>query len=247
MPWPKRLEPDPIAEALFEMHFDSTESAQLPDLVVARLFDNPNWRTAIPQRLPIADIPAPIRAQDPSLRFQPVLQVHDAINQRLVRIGPNSLSYHVLPPYPGGIIFKEELMLVVDFVFRTLTKLSVQRLGFKYVNLVTPDQHGVNSIADLNFSVHLNKERLHAPMVLTYQREHKESHTAIVRISSPAFVQGVPVGKLSALIDVDIMTPAGFSAEAPNRVLEWVDEAHRIEKEFFGLLSRQTLKQLGRE
>lgn len=248
MAWPKRLEPDPIAEALFEVQFESTESAQLPDLVVARLFDNPNWRSGTTQRLPLADMPSPLRANDPALKFLPVLQVHNTADQRLVKIGANSLSYHVLAPYPGGTVFIPEVKAAVEFLFSTLSNVRARRLGLRYVNLVASAKHQVPNIAALNFSVELNKERLSVPLVLTYRREHSALHTATVRISSPDFILGVPIDNLAALIDVDVMTKDGFDESNPERVLTWLRDAREVEKnEFFGLLSAETIAFLGRD
>ena len=41
---PKKLKADAIAEALFEVRFQCKEAAQLPELVVGKLADNPVWK-----------------------------------------------------------------------------------------------------------------------------------------------------------------------------------------------------------
>ena len=248
MPWPSRIEPDPIIEALLELQFNSALSTPAPELVVGSLADNPLWREVEHQRLPLADIPAPLRMQDLTMRFQPVHQLFDAKGLRTLKIGPNVLSYHKLAPYPGWAGFEPELRAVINFAFSKLPGLQVSRIGLRYINVLTNERHGVADVNQLNYLVQLGKGRLLSPQNLNYQRSHGPEHSSLTRVSSREFVGGPLPDQFGALIDLDVFTPLGYNATEPGKVSEWVASAHDYEKgAFFELLSDETIAKLGRE
>jgi uncharacterized protein (TIGR04255 family) len=235
---PRKLKTDAVAEALLEVRFDSTE---LGELVVGKLASHEMWKSFPSNRLPFADIPAPIRQADPNLAYQAVLERRNPDMARVVKIGDRVFSYHALPPYPGWDVWEPELFRAVEFVFTAIEGFAAKRLGFRYINVLTPD-HSVHSARMLNFNVAVAGASLDAPLNLNYLRTPSELHNAIVRIASKEFVQN-PVPGLSALLDIDVFTPAGFSTADISQARQWVSEAHEyLKEEFFGLLT-DALKQ----
>ena len=115
---------DAIVEALFEIRFNSSV---LSDLIVGRL--SSLWPKATPVRLPTADIPLPVRQQDPGLRFMAVIELHNAKAGRVVKVGEQVISYHCTGAYPGWPAFRKELM--EDFVGQVINNVG----GFKATRL----------------------------------------------------------------------------------------------------------------
>ena len=72
IPIPRKLRDDCIIEALCELQFNSPE---IPEVVLGRLADATYWSGFSRNRLPMADIPAPIRNAGPFLKYQPVLEL----------------------------------------------------------------------------------------------------------------------------------------------------------------------------
>jgi uncharacterized protein (TIGR04255 family) len=237
---PRKLKKDAVAEALLEVRFDSTE---LGELVVGKLASHETWKSFPSSRLPLADIPAPIRQADPNLAYQAVLERRNPGTTRVVKIGDRVFSYHALPPYPGWDVLEPELLHAMEFVFATVEGFAAKRFGFRYINVLTPD-HSVHGAKTLNFDVAVAGAPLDAPLNLNYLRIRSEQHHIIVRIASKEFVQA-PATNLSAAVDIDVFTPPGFSSADMNQAKEWLSEAHEfLKEEFFGLLTDELREKL---
>lgn len=227
---PRKLKDDPIVEALFEVRFTSNE---VPEVVLGKIALN--WKEFKTVRLPAADLPSPIRDQDPNLAYQPLWQLQGDRGRRVIKFGPRVFSYHVLETYPGWSRFALELNQACDFLFDNLGPVTITRYGLRYLNVMTKVQH-VTSLADLNFGVQLAGEAISCPLNLNYQQERSPQHIALVRVASKEFVQN-PAAGLVALIDVDIFTPPEFTSDGSDRGKQWVRDAHDYLKEqFFTLL-----------
>jgi uncharacterized protein (TIGR04255 family) len=237
---PRRLKNDPIVEALFELRFTSTDIAEV---ILGKLASCEEWRNSGIQRLPLADVPAAIRENDPNLAYQPVLQVNHREGTRLIKIGPRMLSYHALPPYPGWPVFEPELWSSTQHVFGVLKDVIATRFGFRYINLLTKE-HLIEGISSLNIDVRLAGDMLTSPLNLNYQRSRAAKHNSIVRVASIEFVQNPSPG-LTALVDVDIFTPTDFRSNDAAEARVWIDEAHKfLKEEFFTLLPDSIIDQL---
>jgi uncharacterized protein (TIGR04255 family) len=237
---PRKLKNDPIVEALFELRFTSSE---ISEVVVGKLASWEQWKGFTKQRLPLGDVPATIREQDPNLVYQPVLQLEQSEGKHIVKIGPRVFSYHALPPYPGWAVFEPELTSCTEHLFSMLSDVTATRFGFRYINVLTKD-HMIESLRDLNFDIRLAEQALTCPLNLNYQRTWTAKHNSIVRIASKEFVQN-PTAQLSALVDVDIFTPEEFRSMEGTEAQGWVGEAHEIlKKEFFTLLPEAIIDKL---
>jgi hypothetical protein len=82
------------------------------------------------------------------------------------------------------------------------------------------------------------------PLNLNYLRIRGEQHRAMIRIASKEFVQG-PAADLSALMNIDVFTPADFRSADVSQAREWPSKAHELLKEeFFGLLTDKLQEKL---
>lgn len=90
----EKLRDDPIVEALLEIRFESSE---LPEVVVGRISDMANWKSATKTPLPMSELPARMRLENPQLRYLPLLEIKAINNIGAVRIGSNVFSLHFFP------------------------------------------------------------------------------------------------------------------------------------------------------
>ena len=245
---PKKLKRDAIAEAICEVRFECEESTTLPEIVVGRLAEFPEWRDFEKIRLAVSDIPAPIRSKDPTLKHQPVLELRERNKSLLTKVGVNVLSHHRLAPYPGWGSFKPELDRTVAFLFKSFHSFRATRLGVRYVNVFTAEDHGVDSVRQLNFSINLAGDALQDPQNLNYLVARSDSHSVQVRIASPEFVAGPLKKTVRVLLDLDVFTPSEFETSEAGTAKNWIEDAHTYEKEeFFRLFTDEMKRRLVEE
>ncbi|RWE25225.1 MAG: TIGR04255 family protein [Mesorhizobium sp.] len=239
MTLPGKLSPDAIVEAILEIRF---ESPGVSELTVGALVDA--WRDYSVIRLPMANLPSPIRAGDPNLKFHPTLQLSSSDGKEVVKIGENVISLHSLGGYPGWDGFRPSLKKLVEVVLGRVSDPTITRLGIRYVNLMHGKRHAVGSVADLNVNIHINESPLEPPLILNYRRSATEFHEVLTKVASPEFVVG-PTEEFTALIDVDVYTPDGPTFDNAAKCMDWVDKGHEIVKaHFFELLRPDTIKML---
>ena len=241
-PLPERIEPDAIVEALVEFRFEHTD---LPEAIVGRLLDASLWADYSRVRLPTADIPQPIRESEGNFRYLPTIELRNKEHTRSVKIGSHVLSYHVLPPYPGWTAFCDELQIVLSTLVETLKSDNFSRLGFRYINVLRPDDHHVSGLADTNITVMISNERLTHSVNLNYKRTFDSNHTVTVKVSTPEFVAGQVRPGYSLLCDIDVATKSDVSLAGFDATLGWIKSAHKLGKqEFFKILPDAITEQL---
>ena len=244
-PIPRKLKVDTIAEAICEVRFDCRESSQLPELVVGKLASRDPWVAFDKIRLPVSELPASLRAQDLSLKFQPAIELREPSGHLIVKIGVNVLSVHRIAPYPGGDAFEAEIDDDLKFLFSSFDDLRVERLGLRYINIFTEQEHGVKSVLDLYQSVSLAGTLLITPFNLNYIKMHGAEHKALIKIATPEFVAGPLSKPFHALVDVDVFTPDGFACADASHARRWISRAREYEKqEFFSLFTPEMTTRL---
>jgi uncharacterized protein (TIGR04255 family) len=241
-PVPQKLRNDALIEALLEIRFDTQT---IPEVLVGRLADHAPWKGFQQRRLPLAEIPAPIRQTERNLRYSPLFELADPEHNRLVRIGEHVVSYHQLRPYVGWAVFREELRRTVDGLFEKAGEVVVRRLGLRYINALTPQVHGIKGILDLDLKVSAAGLTLPGNVNLNFTTDVQDDMSCTVRVATSEFVGGnIPEGT-SVVIDVDVFTKPAVRIKSAETVKNWVDTAHTREKEqFFRLLTTETIEAL---
>lgn len=238
---PTRLTPDAILEALVEVRF---ETAELPEAVIGRLVDTPQWKAYARSRLPLADMPPTLRDSDANLRFQPVLELRRGDGLRAVKLGNRVVSYHVPGAYPGWPVFREEIGGMLDDVAARIGDARLVRVGLRYINVFHPARHAVNGIADTTLAITVAGEPVDTSLNLNYMKIDGQ-HVVTVRIATPDVVAGALPPGFSLLIDLDLATPEGFSTSNIETAKDWIDRAHELEKiAFFRLLPERVIARL---
>ena len=191
------------------------------------------------------EIPAPLRQSDPTLRYQPVFELAKPEIQRAIRIGPQVVSYHQVSPYVGWDKFKPELDETIDGLFAKADGPTVRRLGLRYMNALRRDVHGIPSISDLDLRLTIAGEMVSGNVNVNFTTGTPDDTECTVRIATPEFVQGNLPANTSVYVDVDVFTKEGFRTKDQSVVKEWVESAHKTEKEhFFRLLTNQSIESL---
>jgi uncharacterized protein (TIGR04255 family) len=238
---PKRLKRDPIVEAILEIRFKSED---VSEVVVGKLAAHSAWGTGTTVRLPVADIPEPIRSQDPTLQSQPILELRPASGGRIIKVGERVVSYHAVKPYPGWAVFEGELAATIDTVFATIKGLQVTRLGFRYINAFTKDDHAIESVRALNLRIEIADLPVPPPLNLNYSHKHDDQHVSLIRIASTEF-SAIPGVSPTAVADIDIFTPDVIEIGSSDAAKLWTAAAHaRLKEEFFNLFTKQMFDSL---
>lgn len=242
MPLPQRLKKDAILEALLEIRFETNE---LPELIVGYLIQNEAWKGFSRTRTPIADLPTTIRWSQADLRYQPILELRDAEGEKSIKIGERVISFHKLAPYNGWEEFSKELSQMVRHLFSKFETVKIERLGLRYINALRRDIHEIEQASDLNVNVAVNNSKIFEHFNLNYSVQHKDDLMSLSRIATPDYVEGKLPDNTSVYVDIDVFTLPGFEADSSAKVIEWVEEAHLLEKKiFFQFIPEEKLKKM---
>lgn len=243
---PTKLHRDAIAEALCEIKFDCDEAKSLPEYVVGRLASHTEWRNFKKKRLPVSDIPIPVRQQDPNLRFQPHVELNHPNLPLLVKIGVSVLSVHRLDPYPGWEKFVQEIDSAVDYLFESLTEVKINRIGLRYINLFNAEDHLVTGLSSLDAKVKVAGSNVEEGVNLNFKVGDNPEFSTLVRLATPDFVAPSTRRSFTFLADIDVGTVAS-SIHTPDECKRLVEAAHREEKRnFFALFTQEMLAHLRR-
>jgi uncharacterized protein (TIGR04255 family) len=237
-----KLHSDPIVEAVFEIRFETSE---LSEKVVGRLIDIPLFSDFEFKRLPGADIPESIRASDLNIKYQPTLEGTEISSHSAVRVGPHSFSYSMYAPYSGWSIYCEKLNELLASIFETLLEININRIGLRYVNVLTASSHNIGSISELDLTLVIGDKCLSDDFHVNYVT-NSETHNVMTRVASPKFIKGGDVSQDTiAVIDIDVFTS---DIDIPNNqasVKAWLEEAHDLEKnKFFQLFTDNMIANL---
>ncbi len=239
---PTKLKHDAIIEVVFEFRFSCDE---LPEIVIGRLADREEWKDFHKIKLPLADIPASIRQGDPNIKYDAVLQLSNKPGDRLVRVGSNSISYHLTHKYHGWAALKDELVSLVDWFYSLFENLSIERLGLRYIDALRSDLHTIDGLSSLNLSILIGNNPVEKNVTLHFTEAVSENHIMTTRITSGDLVQGQLPKETSVITDIDIYTQSNNGLSGKDSVKAWVDEAHQYSKDaFFRLIPREILKNL---
>lgn len=239
------LKQDGIKEALFEIRF---ESPITPEVVIGRLTDAEGWAGFNAVRMVTADIPPQLRDIDLNMRYAPSYELVRSETNELIRIGPKSLSYHRLAPYPGWTTHFPAVRDVVETLFSKIQTITPTRLGFRYVNALNGPDHLIEVASNLALKIAIGDGEGFEPdsFALNYKRQNELGHVEQVQVATPDYVQGQSgPSDFSVLVDIDIFTPDAYSVVGQEDVLAWIETAHDLLKQnFFKLLPNSTIEQL---
>jgi uncharacterized protein (TIGR04255 family) len=238
---PTRLGKPVLIDALFEIRFEGESAADvLPGLFYSQL----DGDTKI-ERLPISNIPAPIRQTDPNLANQPLVRI--LWSKYLILVGDASLTVGCQLPYPGWSQFRTEIIKIITVFVKARVAKSVNRYAIKYVDLLdggAQDTLSENIVMSLSVG---GQEIGKLPFNLNAELD-VDKYRHVLQIAVPAQVQLMSGEKRAGLVlSIDtVVQDFKLPLEGLLEVLEKeLDAIHSANKEmFFSCLTSEAIQKL---
>jgi uncharacterized protein (TIGR04255 family) len=138
---PKRLNKEPLIEAIWQAQFEPQEGLPIGDLLPGILYsalkiEYPNLQL---HRLPTADIPALVAQFDPNLRFSAKYRMEESGSPFLFQVGDRIVSINCRKPYAGWSVFKERILKLLDVIESSGWVPVPERHSLRYIDLLTLD------------------------------------------------------------------------------------------------------------
>ena len=243
MKLPKTLDREPLVDAVFEVRMGG--APQLADLLPGALFGQLTPKPKL-QRLPAAEIPQPIRDQDPNLAFSPVSRLD--WGEFTISFGDRNLVIACKLPYPKWPAFKEAILGIVEKVAQVGIAGPVERYSVKYVNLIQAPTLA-EQIAKINMAVRVGDVEAKDDH-LSVQVHRNEGDTLHIMSVVTGAQGAMPDGKtvFGAVVDIDSIRTAHFSdfgafAAQLEPAVESLRQANKTK--FFSCLTEATINEMG--
>ena len=229
---PISINPCTIFEAIFEIRFESSFPGDAIFGIVYNQFKDEFQNV---EQLPVLQLPAAIRSQDPNLKFTPHYKIKR--DNFIIQIGPNVFSLANIKEYCGWEDFSKT-------IFDTYSKLSDLNLirqqfrtALRYINIL----QGINIFENTNLNIQLNNERLGGNQInftAEVPYKHGLSKLKLINFAEAVFENQAIKGSI-----VDIDTHVKLD-DFPG-LEEAIECAHIAEKKlFFSLLDKNFLSSL---
>ena len=192
---PVKIDPCPIKEVVFELRFSSSIPEDAIFGIVFNQFKEDYNNTATP--LPILEVPAIVRNQDPNLIFAPHYKMESELFN--MQIGPKSISLVNIGEYIGWDTFEEKILDMYERLTSISIISNIDRLALRYINIF-PD---VNIFHNSSIGVMLDDEPLESSTInLSTQLENNDV-TSSIRVISGAQVQLSDETIDGSVLDID--------------------------------------------
>jgi len=239
---PVRLEREPLVDALFEVRVNP--SSPLADVIPGFLMHDLGGDARI-TRLPAADLPFPVRKQDPNLQFAPLLRIE--WENYFISVGDRNVVISCKMPYPKWPTFKAAILDILGRIAKLNPEGPVERYSLKYVNLI-PATDYANQIGKVRMEVTLGDLSVSEQHISLQVHEKSADAIHIYNIVTGAKARTIE-GKESAGILVDIDSIRNFNAPSLKELASNIDdglEALRQENKakFFSCLTEPTIAEM---
>ena len=241
---PSKLGKEPLLDVVFEVRFRSTSSPTeiLPGLLFADLSREDEVKVT---RLPMADLPAPIRHSEPSLRFSPLVQVE--LSRYLILVGERSLAIACKLPYPGWKEFRAIIIRIVSKLLESNFAESIERYSLKYVDLIATEDRA-EQVRSFNCNIRIGDNQLTNQITNVRMETVNDGvvHAITILIGAQATLKSGEI-RSGGVIDVDSivnltqMSPPEFLKQ----LSQLIDRLHDDNKAvFFNCLAPEALTAL---
>jgi uncharacterized protein (TIGR04255 family) len=235
---PKKLNKQPLIEAVFEMRF---EAPPLASNVLSGIFFTKFGNVQI-ERLPVTEIPQQLRDKDPSFRYLPQFRI--LWKGYALLIGDRVFAIVSAIPYLGWEHFKEIILELVTLIKETNIKLEIERYSLKYVNLI--EALSVREqLEHIKFNLKLGTYQVTKEAVNIRIEIPKDSLINVIQIVSNGMVELKPGEKKEGIIiNIDSIAN-GPHSDFWATLSANLEKAHVVGKSlFFDFLQEETLKLL---
>jgi uncharacterized protein (TIGR04255 family) len=233
---PIKIDPCPIAEAILEIRFVTSESwATLPGLLFARIRNRyPEQKT-----LPLAQLPEEMRRREPAFTYQPLIQFLSA-GDFLIQFGPRVISLVTKSKeYPGWPALENEMAWLIAELQQLGFVSEGERLAVRYINFFSFDIFEKLVLEVATGSKRLTAGERSVTAVLT-----KPPLTARLLVANSAILGTGDTTRVGSVLDVDAWLGSLDFDLFQNGIAKF-GETHDFEKQiFFGLLKPDFLATL---
>lgn len=192
---PKRLKKNPLIDATAEVRFSSTVP---PDTIVGLVYGAIKDDFGAPESLPILQVPAALRDQDPNLRYQACYRFQREGHTLL--LGPRNVALSTIP-YVDWNSVEPRLNEVLMKLDKANLIQRIERVGLRYVNFFEK----LNVIERSTLKLEVAGKSI-ADQSISIRAERTENdYTVITQILNNASVLG-PQAMAGSIIDIDVMT-----------------------------------------
>lgn len=235
-----KIVPCPISEAIIEVRFNTTyDEAAVFGVIYNKLI--PEFTKTLD--LPVLQLPASLRKNDPALLFQPYYRLERKDNPNaLIQIGPRVFSVILTGDYPGWGVYIKQALYGLQKLEESGVVTEINRFGLRYLNFIDDNvllkSHLAIKLEDKSFNSFNTQLRIEIPDGVFVSALAINNSVAIQNQKNPTNI------KLGSLVDIDTFV----NKPLPNFFAEktkWLEEGHATEKKlFFSLLNDEYVKTL---
>jgi uncharacterized protein (TIGR04255 family) len=236
---PRKLQKEPLIESVFEVRFEGSTPLLANILlghIMAKLGNMPV------QKLPVADIPEPLRGHNPGFKYLPLFQLE--WGKFFILVGDRMCAVTSRPPYQGWQIFKNEILKITEYLKTCGLLARIERYSLKYVDLIEAESTE-NQLSMIDFDLKLGSQQVKKDAINIRVELPKESFLHAVQIISNGIVEeNGKKTKKGILISIDSIAsnlPTDFWTSLPSNL----EAIHTANKEmFFEFLKDETIRSL---
>lgn len=240
---PARLEREPLVDALFEVRVNP--SLPLADIIPGFLMHDLGGDANM-TRLPAADLPFPLRKQDPNLQNAPLLRIE--WGNFFISVGDRNVVISCKMPYPKWPNFKSAILDLLKRLAKLNPEGPVERYSLKYVNLI-PATDYANQIGKVRMDVTLGDLHVSEQHISLQVHEKTADIIHIYNIVTGAQAR-TNEGKQTSGILVDIDSIRNLSAPSLKDLSSTIEEGlealrQENKSKFFSCLTEPTIEEMG--
>ena len=242
MKLPKKLNKEPLIDAVFEIRFqsDAPASSILPGVLFAKLDGEKKI-----EKLPVSQLPEQVRTSDPHLRYAPVIRI--VWNNFTLMISDNGMAVGCILPYPGWTLFMQSILELVDHLASSGIVKSVERYSLKYVDIIPADSLA-EQVSAVNLKLTVGNHELKGEFFQVRVDVPIGDYLNIVMINSSANAVLLS-GEQRAGVAVDIDTILNIDGKDIGEIIPSISDnlqsMHDLNGElFFNCLKEETIARL---
>ncbi len=244
---PKRLNKEPLIEAIWQVQFEPQEGLPVGDLLPGILYsalktDYPHLQL---HRLPTADIPAPIAQLDPSLRFSAKYRMEELGSPFFFQVGDRIVTLNCRKPYAGWSVFKARILKLLDVIESSGLVPVPGRHSLRYIDLLTLDP--APDLRALQAQFQIGQWNIqNRPLQMRVEIPDEGCHH-VIQIATPAEAN-LPEGIIQGSV-IDLETSSSSQPRSWEDVRTQIDQIHdRLKAVFYQqLLTAQAITLMGPE
>ena len=229
---PVSIDPCPIAEAIFEIRFETSYPG---DAIFGIIYKQFKEKFPKVTKMPVLQLPAAIREQDPNLRYTPHYKL--SRDEFIIQLGPNVFSLINTGQYCGWQVFFNTINETCDIISELKIIEKQKRTALRYINIF----NGINIFDKSTLAVHLTTENLSSlktNLTVDIPYDHGTSTLRMINQAEARIEKKIVRG---SIIDIDTQV----AIEKCVDFADAINKAHSAEKSlFFSLLQEDFLKTL---